>query len=123
VNVFDYKIENDFLGTEKWNNVKLEFTADGFEFYVDDVLKADNNSSDVTVATDPENPIQYSTILNFLKAVDTFMFGTGSWWSDNFEEGTGNYWDKQNSYLKNIVFSTATLTSINIPDADGQVVS
>lgn len=100
-NLFDYALENDFLGGETWKNVRLRFNGTGFAVYVDDVLAYDESSTDVTIATGVN--FDAASIITYLQNTDLFVIGTGSWWSDNTRED-GTYWDAQYSYMKNITF-------------------
>lgn len=110
-NILDFAIENDFIGSGQWKNVKLQFSSTGFSVLVDEVVvftesstKAANN---VTVAGDL---IDYAGILAFLSNASTVAIGTGSWWSDNTMDDGVTYWDPQNSYLKNITFVSDVAT-------------
>lgn len=116
-NMLDFALENDFIGSNVWKNVKLQFSATGFSVLIDDVAvfnesstKADDN---VTVAGDITN---YSGVLSFLSSASTVAIGTGSWWSDNTSDDGLIYWDAQNSYIKNITFTNAITTSISTTD-------
>ncbi|MCX7985808.1 MAG: hypothetical protein N2662_02580 [Bacteroidales bacterium] len=100
-NLKNYGIDHDFLGRNKWRNVHIRFTAQGYAVFVDGILAYDNTSTNVTLAG---TLTDYNNVLSFLSTADTLAFGTGSWWSDN-QDPEGNYYDIQYSYLKNISFS------------------
>lgn len=112
-NMLDYALENDFIGSNQWKNIKLQFTATGFSVLVDDVVvitEASTKEADnITVAGDITD---YSAILPFLSNASVVAFGTGSWWSDNVMDDGVTHWDPQNSYMKNITFTSEISTSI-----------
>ncbi|MDA3853463.1 MAG: hypothetical protein PF444_04390 [Bacteroidales bacterium] len=112
-NLLDYALENDFIGSNQWKNIKLQFTATGFSILVDDVVvitEASTKAADnITVAGDITD---YSAILPFLSNASVVAFGTGSWWSDNTMDDGVTHWDPQNSYMKNITFTGEISTSI-----------
>jgi hypothetical protein len=111
-NMIDYGIDTDFISTESWKNIKLQFTQDGFAMFVDNELAFNESSTDVTINTDPEAPFtDYSNVISFLQQASSLVFGTGSWWSDNSDE-EGNYYDVQLSYMKNITFTPDFSTSV-----------
>lgn len=120
-NLIDFALGTDFIGGKTWKNVKLKFSAQGFAMYVDDVLAFDQNSTDVTIASDVAD---YNQIITFLQNASTLVFGTGSWWSDNSRED-GTFWDAQYSYLKNISFTTSNAPTTAVSDfvADLKVIS
>ncbi|MDF1572966.1 MAG: hypothetical protein P1P82_15260 [Bacteroidales bacterium] len=116
-NLDNYALDTDFLGGNAWKNVKLQFTAEGFALYVDDVLAYDHNSTDVTIAFGPN--YDPATIIPFLQGASTLVIGTGSWWSDN-TRADGSFWDAQFSYMKNITL-TPDFTPVAVPkDVIGQ---
>jgi hypothetical protein len=112
-NLISYGLGTDFIGSNTWATVRLQFTNTGFAMYVNNTLAYDQNSTDVTIA----GPLtDYSNVISFLQNASTLMFGTGSWWSDNTKTD-GTYYDFQSSYLKNITFSTTT-TALNLTKID-----
>lgn len=126
VNVVDFKMAENWLGSAAWVSVRMEIDDSGFSIYVNDELVGDSQgSTEVVINTDAENPIQYDVIAQFLKVADSFVIGTGSWWSDNTDENSGEYFDLQYSYLKNIVLAIDAPTSIAAPVAadKGELVS
>jgi hypothetical protein len=113
-NLQNYAIDSNFIGTQTWKNIKLQFTANGYAMYVDDVLAYNQSSTDVTIngtLTD------YSNVISFLQNASTLVIGTGSWWSDNTRDD-GTYYDNQFSYLKNIKFTPDYSQHIDISEVD-----
>jgi len=101
-NLIQYGLGTDFIGGNIWKNVKLRFSPTGYAMYVDNTLAYDQSSTDVTInGSTPADQFNYNEVMDFLKAADTLVIGTGSWWSDNTRPD-GTYWDNQFSYLKNI---------------------
>jgi hypothetical protein len=111
-NLLSYGIDSNFIGTQTWKNIKLQFTASGYAMYVDDVLAFNQSSTDVTINGSVTN---YNNVISFLQNADTLVIGTGSWWSDNTRPGDGTYWDCQFSYLKNIIFTPITAKVTVLP--------
>ncbi len=120
-NLIDYGIGTDFLGGNKWSNVKLRFNATSFAVYVNNTLAYDINSTNITIVN---NLSDQARVLTFLQNAQLLVFGTGSWWSDNARED-GTYFDAQFSYIKNIKFATAfsDLTHINQTIAPAKVIA
>lgn len=79
-NLNNYALVKDYIG--KGGHVKLNFTDEGFELYVNGekcydqtILDTENGAGTVK---------KYSTVLKWLyNSADTLNFGTGSWWEDN----------------------------------------
>jgi hypothetical protein len=118
-NMKNYGLDTDFIGSNTWTNLKLQFTNTGYALYVNNVLAYDENSTDVTIAG---TLTDYSNIISFLQNASTLMFGTGSWWSDNTKTD-GTYYDYQSSYIKNITFSTSSSTAVSQITANSELVS
>jgi len=102
-NLFNYRLDQDFLGKYRWNRVRIQFTSHGFAVFVNDNFAFNAASGNVHMAG---NLTDYAHVLTFLSTADTLAFGTGSWWSDN-QDAEGNYYDIQYSYLKVIQFTYA----------------
>ena len=122
-NLIAYGVGTDFLGSNTWKNVKLQFTATGYAMYVDNVLAFNQNSTNVTIAG---GFTAFSSAVSFLQNASTFVIGTGSWWSDNTQADGVTYWDAQKSYIKNIKLTPnfSSITAVNkVSDNNAQVIS
>jgi len=110
-NLNNYALDVDFLGDSActWHQVYIDLYTDGFEVWVDDVLAYDQNGGNNVHLSFNEGQtaesFPYNNMLDLMKSVETVVFGAGSWWSDNINEETGDFWDKQFSYIANMVFT------------------
>ena len=102
----------DFIGTNAWKNVQIQFTSTSFAVYMDGVLAYSDTSTTVPMAGDLTD---YNEIITFLQNAQTLAFGTGSWWSDNIDTAINQYYDHQLSYMKNITF-TPNFSTVSIDD-------
>lgn len=107
-NLVNYGVGTNFIGSNTWKNVKLQFSSTGYAMYVDNVLAFNQSSTGVTING---NLTDYTKPISFLQNAASFVIGTGSWWSDNTKTD-GTYWDAQSSYIKNIKFTTDFTTSV-----------
>lgn len=118
-NMESFAMDSNFIENNVWKNIKLQFTPTGYSMSVDGVFAFDQNSTEVAIGGDLTD---YTNVISFLQNVDTLVFGTGSWWSDN-KDAEGNYYDVQNSYIKNFTLiaienSISDSTKIDISAID-----
>ena len=113
-NMKSYGLDSNFIGTQTWKNIKLQFTAAGYTMYVNDTFAFNQSSTDVTIAGTLTN---YKNVISFLQNADTLVIGTGSWWSDN-QRSDNSYFDCQFSYLKNIKLTPDFSLHIDISEID-----